>query len=121
MTPLESAIAQLENSIEAIRASGRVAQHKSRIEVSPHSKTGKLYARLVTGNRRGGLGREGSDKHLEAIASIERREAINYISETLTNLRAHLRNPEWNPPQQLEVNQNKYIEPAQHEHGRCTA
>lgn len=98
MTSFESAITHIEKSIAAIHASGEVARKGSRIEVSAHSTTGKLYARVVTGNRVKGCGRADSHTHKEAIASIERREAINQLSGILALLKAHKNSPVWNPP-----------------------
>ncbi|MGB3768427.1 MAG: hypothetical protein WA947_17855 [Phormidesmis sp.] len=103
MTPLESAIAHLEESIAAIYAAGSVAQKGSRIEISAHSTSGVLYARVVVGNRRKGCGQAGSQTHKEARASIERREAIDQLSEILAMLKANRDSPAWNPVSEPEA------------------
>lgn len=92
-------ISDLEAFIAAIYASDK----GSRIEVSAHSTSGKLYARIVNGKRVKGCGRAGSQTHKEAIASIKHR-AIEQISEMLATLRAHRDSSEWNPPPKPEIN-----------------
>ena len=85
----------------AIHASGSVAQKGSRIEVSAHSTSGKLYARIVNSRRVKGCGRANSQTHKEAIISIERCEAVDQLSAMLATLRAHKDCLVWNPAAEL--------------------
>ena len=113
---LTAAIESIEAAIAQIRASGSVAQKSTVIEVAPHAKTGKRYARKRNGNRFEGCGREGSDKHKAAIESVQRRAAIEELKQIAERLELLQVSEGWqaiapSPVVPLELNQTEYVEP----------
>ena len=69
---LPAFIAQLEQLIVQIRASGPVADMDARLDISTHSKSGYEYARLRNGSELSSCGRVGSEKYLEVLATFQR-------------------------------------------------
>jgi hypothetical protein len=73
-----------------IRAAGEIAQPETVIEVVPHSKTGKRYARKRTTikgkNTFEGCGQEGSLKHLNAVATVQRRVLLEQLNALTTQI-----------------------------------
>ena len=80
-------IAQLEQLIAEVKASGPVAAENARLDVSTHAKSGHEYARLRNGTQLSACGRVGSEKHLEVLASLQRREQIAQLTQAIGALR----------------------------------
>lgn len=94
MDHLQSALAELEQAIAQIEASGPVAEKGTVIEVCLQSN-GKHYARKRNGKKFKGCGRQGSDKHKEAIASVQRRAALEDLKELIRAIRALQNSEHW--------------------------
>lgn len=80
-------IAQLEQLISEVEASGPVAEADARIDISTHSKSGYKYARLRSGNNLSACGRVGSEPYLEALATLHRRDKIAQIRQAIESLK----------------------------------
>ncbi len=80
------------------------------LEVVPHSKSGKRYARKRTsidGKKRFvGCGQEGSEKHRKALATVHRRNLLEQIIALAQQVEAVKTSQDWqaltNPPQTKE-------------------
>ena len=84
---LPAFIAQLEQLIAQIRASGPVADVDARLDVSTHSKSGYEYARLRNGSELSPCGRVGSEKYLEVMATFQRRDKISELTQAISSLK----------------------------------
>ena len=84
---LSSIIAQLEQLITQIEASGPIADVDARLDVSTHSKSGYEYARLRNGSELIACGRVGSEKYLEVLGSLQRRDKICHLQQAISSLR----------------------------------
>ena len=84
---LPTLIAQLEQLIAAVKASGPVADANARLDVSTHAQSGHEYARLRNGTQLSACGRVGSEKHLEVLASLQRREQIAQLTQAIAALK----------------------------------
>ena len=80
-------IAQLEQLIVQIKASGAVAHEDARLDISTHSKSGYEYARLRNGNELSACGRVGSEKYLEVLATLQRRDKIAELTQAISSLK----------------------------------
>ncbi|MEO1685040.1 MAG: hypothetical protein AAFS06_17505 [Cyanobacteria bacterium J06631_12] len=84
---LSTVIAQLEQLIAQIKASGSIAHADARLDISTHSKSGYEYARLRNGNELIACGRVGSEKYLEVLSSLQRRDKISELTQALSSLK----------------------------------
>lgn len=84
---LPSVIAQIEQLIAGIEASGPVADADARLDISTHSKSGYEYARLRNGSELSACGRVGSEKYLEVLSSLQRRDKISQLKQAIQSLR----------------------------------
>ena len=84
---LPSLIVQLEQLIAQIEASGPVAGADARLDISTHSKSGYEYARLRSGSELSACGRVGSEKYLEALSSLQRRDKILQLVQAISSLK----------------------------------
>ncbi|KAI9129360.1 hypothetical protein [Acaryochloris sp. CCMEE 5410] len=84
---LSSIIAQLEGLMAQIKASGPVADPGAHLDISTHSKTGYEYARLRNGSVLSACGRVGSEKYLEVLSSIQRRDKISHLMQAISSLK----------------------------------
>ena len=78
--PLEEQIVQVENS-------GPVASTTARLDISTHSKSGYEYARLRDGDVLKSCGRVGSEKYLEVLSTIHRRDKIEHLRSAIAALK----------------------------------
>ena len=82
-----------------IRASGAIADKGMVIEVVPHSKSRKRYARKRTTidgkNNFVGCGQEGSEKHLQALATLQRRNLLEQITALTRQVEALRTSEDW--------------------------
>ncbi|MEL6491431.1 MAG: hypothetical protein AAFQ95_15850 [Cyanobacteria bacterium J06621_3] len=84
---LPSVIAQIEQLIAGIEASGPIADTDARLDISTHSKSGYEYARLRNGSELSACGRVGSEKYLEVLSSLRRRDKIFQLKQAIQSLR----------------------------------
>lgn len=84
---LPAIIAQLEQLIAQVEASGSVAAASARLDISTHSQSGHEYARLREGSKLTACGRVGSDKYLEVLATLQRRDQIAQLSQAIEALK----------------------------------
>ncbi|MFK8184486.1 MAG: hypothetical protein AB8B99_14020 [Phormidesmis sp.] len=84
---LPAIITQLEQLIAQVKASGPVAAEKARLDISTHATSGHDYARLRNGSQFKSCGRVGSEKYVEVLATIHRRDAIAELTQAITSLR----------------------------------
>ncbi|MEL7053530.1 MAG: hypothetical protein AAGM45_17330 [Cyanobacteria bacterium J06588_5] len=84
---LPSVIAQIEQLIAAIEASGPIADADARLDISTHSKSGYEYARLRNGSKLSACGRVGSEKYLEVLATLQRRDQISQLKQAISSLK----------------------------------
>ncbi|MEO1685676.1 MAG: hypothetical protein AAFS06_20765 [Cyanobacteria bacterium J06631_12] len=84
---LSPVIAQLEQLIAQIKASGAVAHEDARLDTSTHSKSGYEYARLRNGSDLSACGRVGSEKYLEVLATLQRRDKICELTQAISSLK----------------------------------
>lgn len=84
---LSTLIHQLEQSIAQIEADGPVATTSARLDISTHSKSGYEYARLRDGDSLTACGRVGSEKYLEVLAEIQRRDKIEHLRNGIASLK----------------------------------
>lgn len=84
---LPSVISQIEQLIAGIEASGPIADADARLDISTHSKSGYEYARLRNGSELSACGRVGSEKYLEVLSSLQRRDKIFQLKQAIQSLR----------------------------------
>ena len=84
---LSTVIAQLEQLIAQVKASGPVADATARLDVSTHSTSGYEYARLRNGSELSACGRVGSEKYLEVLATLQRRDKISQLTQAISSLK----------------------------------
>ena len=84
---LSAVITQLEQLIAQVKASGPVADATARLDVSTHSKSGYDYARLRNGSELNACGRVGSEKYLEVLATLQRRDKISQLTQAISSLK----------------------------------
>ena len=84
---LSAIIAQLEQLIAQVKASGPIAEVDARLDISTHAKSGYEYARLRSGGTLSACGRVGSDKHLETLATLHRRDVIAQLTQAIAALK----------------------------------
>ncbi|MEL6629204.1 MAG: hypothetical protein AAFQ92_27045 [Bacteroidota bacterium] len=84
---ISSVIAQLEQMIVQIKASGPIADADARLDISTHSKSGYEYARLRNGSELSACGRVGSEKYLEVRATLQRRDKISELIQAIASLK----------------------------------
>ena len=70
-----------------IKASGPVADAEARLDVSKHSRSGYEYARLRNGSELSACGRVGSEKYLEVLATLQRRDKISQLTQAISSLK----------------------------------
>ncbi len=80
-------IRHLEQQIAQIEQSGPVASVDARLDISTHSKSGYEYARLRDGDSLKACGRVGSEKYLEVLTTLQRRDKIKYLRSAITSLK----------------------------------
>ena len=82
-----------------IQSVGDIAAPKTVVEVVPHSKSGKRYARKripVAGkNTFEGCGLEGSEQHQAAIASVQRRQLLEKAQELIAQVEDWRASSDW--------------------------
>ena len=83
---LSTVIAQIEQLIAQIKASGPVAHEDARLDISTHSKSGYEYARLRNGSELSACGRVGSEKYLEVLTTLQRRDKISELTRAISSL-----------------------------------
>ncbi|MEL7227094.1 MAG: hypothetical protein AAGL17_20245 [Cyanobacteria bacterium J06576_12] len=83
---LSTVISQLEQLIAQIQASGPVAHEDARLDISTHSKSGYEYARLRNGSELSACGRVGSEKYLEELTALQRRDKISELMQAIASL-----------------------------------
>jgi hypothetical protein len=100
-----------------IRAAGEIAQPETVIEVVPHSKSGKRYARKRTTiegkNTFEGCGQEGSHKHLNAVATVQRRVLLEQLKTFTAQIENWKSSEDWQaltPPPRVEPVEIEEIE-----------
>ncbi|MEM9502618.1 MAG: hypothetical protein AAGA01_01515 [Cyanobacteria bacterium P01_E01_bin.43] len=84
---LTTLIRQLEAQIVQIAASGPVASTNARLDISTHSKSGYEYARLRDGDVLTSCGRVGSEKYLEVLPTLQRRDKIEHLRHAIASLK----------------------------------
>ena len=84
---LPSVIAQIEQLIVEIEVSGPIADADARLDISTHSRSGYEYARLRNGSELSACGRVGSEKYLEVLGSLQRRDKIFELTQAISLLR----------------------------------
>ncbi|MEO0645060.1 MAG: hypothetical protein AAFZ17_02705 [Cyanobacteria bacterium J06650_10] len=84
---LLSLIAQIEQLIAGIEASGPIADADARLDISTHSKSGYEYARLRNGNGLSACGRVGSEKYLEVLSSLQRRDKVFELKQAISSMK----------------------------------
>ena len=84
---ISTVITQLEQLLKQIQASGPVAHEDARLDISTHSKSGYEYARLRNGSELSACGRVGSEKYLEALATLQRRDKILCLTQAISSLK----------------------------------
>ena len=84
---LSTVITQLEQLIAQVKASGPVADATARLDVSTHAKSGYEYARLRNGSELSACGRVGSEKYLELLATLQRRDKISQLTQAIESLK----------------------------------
>ncbi|MEO0646994.1 MAG: hypothetical protein AAFZ17_12675 [Cyanobacteria bacterium J06650_10] len=84
---LSTVIAQIEQLIAQITAFGPVAHEDARLDISTHSKSGYEYARLRNGSELSACGRVGSEKYLEVLATLQRRDKISELTQAIASLK----------------------------------
>ena len=86
----------IEHYIQAI---GDIAAPKTVVEVVPHSKSGKRYARKRTPvdgkNTFEGCGLEGSEQHQAAIASVQRRQLLEKAPALISQVEEWRESEDW--------------------------
>ena len=80
-------IRQLEVQIVQIEQSGPVASTSARLDISTHAKSGHEYARLRDGDVLTSCGRVGSEKYLEVLATLQRRDKIAELKQAISSLK----------------------------------
>lgn len=82
-----------------IQAIGDIAAPKTVVEVVPHSKSGKRYARKRTPvgskNTFEGCGQAGSEQHQAAIASVQRRRLLEKAQELIAQVEEWRESEDW--------------------------
>ena len=82
-----------------IQTIGDIAAPETVIEVVPHSKSGKRYARKRTRvegkNTFEGCGLEGSEQHRAAIASVQRRRLLEKAQELIAQVEDWRASSDW--------------------------
>ena len=84
---LPAIIAQLEQVIAQVESSGPVAAVGARLDISTHAKSGHEYARLRSGSQLKSCGRVGSGKHVEVLATLQRRDKIAQLTQAISLLK----------------------------------
>lgn len=84
---LPAILVQLEQLISQVKASGPVADADARLDISTHAKSGHDYARLRTGSQLKSCGRVGSEKYVEVLATLHRRDAISQFTQAISSLK----------------------------------
>ena len=84
---ISTVIAQLEQLIDQIQSSGPVASADARLDISMHSKSGYEYARLRNGSELSACGRVGSEKYLEVLATLQRRDKLSKLTQAISSLK----------------------------------
>ena len=84
---LSTVITQLEQLIAQVKVSGPVADAAARLDVSTHSTSGYEYARLRNGSELSACGRVGSEKYLEVLATLQRRDKISQLRQAISALK----------------------------------
>ena len=84
---LPAIITQLEQLIAQVKASGPVAAEKARLDISTHATSGNDYVRLRNGSQLKSCGRVGSEKHVEVLATLHRRDAIAQLTQAIASLK----------------------------------
>lgn len=84
---LTTLIRHLEEQIVQIEASGPVASTNARLDISTHSKSGYEYARLRDGDVLTSCGRVGSEKYLEVLPTLQRRDKIEHLRHAIATLK----------------------------------
>lgn len=86
----------IEHRIQTV---GEIAAPKTVIEVVPHSKSGKRYARKripIDGkNTFEGCGQEGSDQHLDAVAAVQRRRLLDKAQDLIEQIEEWQQSEDW--------------------------
>ena len=107
MYELDATLDLLGELAERIRAAGPLASAETVVEVVPHSKSRKRYARLRTKvegkNSFKGCGLEGGDKHLAAVATVQRRTLLEQLDALTAQIESWKTAEEW---QALKPTQN---------------
>ncbi|MEO1396034.1 MAG: hypothetical protein AAFV90_24315 [Cyanobacteria bacterium J06634_5] len=82
-----------------IQTIGDIAAPKTVVEVVPHSKSGKRYARKRTPvdgkNTFEGCGLEGSEQHQAAIASVQRRRLLEKAQDLIAQVEEWRESEDW--------------------------
>ncbi len=101
-----------------IRIVGEIAVPKTVVEVVPHSKSGKRYARKripIDGkNTFEGCGQEGSAQHLAAVAAMQRRRLLDKAQDLIGQMEAWRQSEDWQalkPPALKTANVSENREP----------
>ena len=84
---LPAIVAQLEQLIAQVKASGPVAAEKARLDISTHAKSGHNYARLRSNGKLKSYGRVGSETYLSVLATLQRRDKIAQLTEAIAALK----------------------------------
>lgn len=84
---LPAIIVQLEQLIAQVKSSGPVADADARLDISTHAKSGYAYARLRTGSQLKSCGRVGSEKYVEVLATLQRRDKIAQLTQAISSLK----------------------------------
>lgn len=105
---LDEALEILDFLQSHIRSAGKVAEPKTVVEVVPHSKSKKRYARkrmAVDGKTVfEGCGPEGDERHLAALATVQRRQLLEQLQDITQQLEDLQRSEDWLavPPVELD-------------------
>lgn len=86
--PLTTALDALKGLAQQVEASGDVAEKGTRLELVPHSQSGKMYARKRTGGKFEGCGPMGGERHKTALLSVQRREVLTQLAKLTQKIEA---------------------------------
>jgi len=86
--PLTTALDALKGLAQQVEESGDVAEKGTRLELVPHSQTGKMYARKRTGSQFEGCGQMGGERHKAALLSVQRRAVLTRLAQLTQEIEA---------------------------------
>ena len=108
---LDEALEILDFLQSHIRSAGEVAEKETVVEVVPHSKSKKRYARkrmAVDGKSVfEGCGPEGDERHLAALATVQRRRLLARLQGITQQLEDLQRSEDWQAVSPVELDEEE--------------